>query len=272
MSCAQNNYDPLTGNSSTENVPAGTISAAGGPYLIVCDAPERIPQELNRSALPLLSGPESAASASAARAAGGDYDTYTLYKCDITLTSGTKRIRVYFWHESHLSSASHLVFAAKVSSGTATLSNATKQVASQIADGLCVAKAQMYQTPDTATLDNSLINTAEKAFFSVPLPSGAFRGGFLEFDVTVSSSKTWQFRFLVSSTSGLSGSWSDAVAWPRQEALDQNNNVAVVMHSRGWWPYSTITMPAGTVEVKPVHGQPDTETVTVYPTGSTRLR
>ncbi len=259
MACTNDgSYPRVSGTASTVSAPAGTASADTSPYLVLCDAPERIPQEISRTILPLLSGPESAQTAGAT---SGTYDTYTLYKCEIPLTGASQKFRLFFWEESHLSSDAYIIVAAHVTSGSRTIGSVKEQISNQIqAGGLCIAKAQLFGTADSASALNSTIGTTEIQIFRYSLPSGTFKGGIIEFEVASGSATDLRLRFLVSGSTSIAGAWGDPLAWPWQEKTG-----GTVIHSRGWWPKSQITLPVTpNLEVSPTVGSSSREW-TVYP-------
>ncbi len=184
-----------------EPVPGDGIEI-GGPYLVVSNQPETL----------------------------GLTDTnIQLYKCDIPLTAGTRRIRVFLWHASE-DSEKTLRLKARISAGEGTVTN-FKGYVDIIADlgnlGKCCARALLYNIYPTTFADKVLLGT-ETALLARDIPAGRTLGAMLEFDVTVDSTTVLTLR----THTGIVAFSTHPVTRPER-------------HIRGWWPYSEATFPVG---------------------------
>lgn len=246
--------------------------------LIMDDAPERIPQTTALTTLPIYSGSETITDPSGL----GTPDAYTLYRCEIPLTTTKRRIRIMSYHQSFLSSDANIVIGARVfASGGAIVSAAITDFHASFAihiggglncsaDCLCVAKAQLYNTLQAATPDNATLLPSERMVWNHSITAnGGFLAALLEFDIEATAACTLYLRTLVSASASLSGAWNSPVAWPRQQKSGPTGTPIYFMHQRGWWPYSHVVMNAGTLDCKQLaDGTLPSREVTVYPSNS----
>ena len=216
MPCSQNNFNIFNSSADSGNNPPSSAGNQSGPYLVVSNSPETMT-------------PGSG--------------TITLYKCEIPLTSGTKRIRVYYWHVSSKTGTTYFNVLASLSSGTGTASDRRidePSTGSDLQKGVCIAKVHLFDTWNTASSNVSL-STAEASIWSTSKTQNQLAAMVMEFDVAVESSVNLQLRTTASVSSGVQGAWGDTV-----ENTDS--------HVRGWWPYSSIELDCGSWDAKPPVG------------------
>lgn len=146
---------------------------------------------------------------------------------------------------------------------SASVSNLKVESVTQIvAGGLCCAKAQLYGTLDSETPLNSTLDDTERQIWRATIgANGGFRGAVIKFDITANQSCTLRLRTAVNAGTSTPGAWSAPVAWPWQEAAGG----VLKIHSRGWWPYSSIFLPAGTLDIQPSAAPGPTLWLTAYP-------
>lgn len=214
--CTQPDYDILNSAANTGNSPPSSAANQPSPYLIVSNSPETMTPGTG---------------------------TKTLYKCEIPLTSGTKRIRVYFWHVSTKTGTTYFNVLASLSSGTGTVSDRRidePATGTEVDKGVCISKVHLFDSWNTAT-SNVPLTTAEASIWSKSKTQNQLAAMVMEFDVTVESSINLQIRTTASASSGVQGAWGDSV-----EALDT--------HVRGWWPYSSLELDCGSWNARPPMG------------------
>lgn len=267
MDCDIGAYIRVNGTARTEDLPVSTPDDDDDKVLILSDAPEVFPQENDRTILPLLIG-EQGEEVPTEPPDPPDYTTYSLYKCEVPLTTSAKTFRVFIWHVSRLSDDAYLQLIASSDDDTSvTLSGFRLEQGTGIAaTGKCTSIAMLYDDIDSATPENTSLNGTEKQIWNASIgKNGGFRGAVLEFTLTAAAACTIRIRTAVNTSTSIPGSWSDDPAWPWQE----KSAGGYVIHSRGWWPHTTIKMPAGSLDLKPVLGQPPSIEKTMYPASGT---
>ncbi len=213
MPCTSTNYPSVDELFMTAAPVPGSGGNLIGPYLVVSNEPEQ------------LTGPD-----------------IQLYKCEIPLSGDEpQRIRVFIWHTA-TDDGNSFHIAAKLGSGTGTVSNFVGHVEeleftdiNLVAAGICCAQAVLYDSYDSS-FANVNISTNESVVYTKTIDGGKFLGAVLEFDVSISDATTLFLRTYV-------GSVNESVN-PQDGSPER--------HVRGWWPYSDASFAvSGNVETNP---------------------
>ncbi len=220
----------------------------GDRVLIVCDAPERVPQRGDLTSLPLY---EHVFQYGSKIPPDPDQTgpTHTLYKCEVPLSGGVpKKFRIFVCHDSRYGSRNFIGLVGSISAGTATVTACNGNQGA----GICLAKAQLYHTLDSVSPFSSSLDQTEKLLHVYDFPANTVLNAVFEFTVTATENATFRFRECIGENGssgfvGVSGTWTDPVADPAFVATNGN----LTIHGRGWWPYSSIIVEGGWLDVTP---------------------
>lgn len=262
MSCGQPSYNTSGTVGSSITISPGAPTAANSQILIVCDAPETIPQYYGDTSLPLRSqAPPDTLAAPAYTDCPPN--TYTLYKTQVSLNAGPTSFRLFFWHLNAYKDSNDqgtdlnfLLSGLVTGDATAMISGTRAQIVTSDGSGLCVANASHYETldpfvPVSSTMTQSgavIYGGLLSAYGSKAVGQAGFLGGIVEFTLTVPEATTLSLRTSVTEAlNGFtpSGSINDPVATPWEwRPGDAKNGYKdkLFKHVRGTWPYSSITL------------------------------
>lgn len=178
------------------------------------------------------------------------------------MTSGTHTVRAFIWHVNALGSSRYLSLFARASSGTVTVSSrqyAERHDSSYAAAGICIAKVHLYDQWDSISGSQSVSQSEVAVWQSQSTSNGQLVGAVVQFTVTSDHDFTLCLRSAISTGTGAPGSWDE------EPAADPGQ------HVRGWWPFSTLTTAAGTIDVKPPQSGDTTVRVEVCDAGNTEF-
>ena len=234
MPCNQGNYSPIEVYDAVGPRLPGPILSSDDRVLVVSNAPETV----GRAEFESITVPKVFL-----------HHYPTLYKCAVPLLAGAvRRFRVFIWHVNETGATKSFSVRASLSAvTTATVTQFLKQDAPNspfnniAAVGICLAKVQLYRSFGAAIAKPSLSSTETTLWTSGGTANKNMCCALLEFNVTAAAA--CDLRLRITSDDGTSTSWSSPVASAEDDSDTQ------VVHVRGWWPQSTITLPFHTATI-----------------------
>lgn len=242
MACSQNNYTCYSGGCGTAAASPDTPTT-DGPMLVVSNCPETT-------------------TSVSMRVSDGGPTTDTMYRCEIDLPAGTKRIRVFVWHANQMGGTRVFSLFGRLASGSGQVQDrriVSLRSTNYPPTGLCLAKVHLWSEWDAAVGDLSLGQTEVAIWQQTGVSNNQLVGAVMEFDVVLSGSATLRLRTTVASGPDAPGSWNQTPAFDPGA------------HVRGYWPFSRLTMAAGAFDAKALQGDPPIRIIQCVAAGGPEL-